>query len=100
MIIRGTTPDLEFELPLDTSQLAKGFVTVVQNDTVVLEKPLADCILTDNKLTVALTQEETLRLSADVCAEISLVVVTEDGERFENLPFVERVYDTAKNEVI
>lgn len=61
-MIRGTTPTLEFVLPFDTSLLAEAFVTFEQKDEVVLDKPLSECKTDGNKLTVELTQQDTLKL--------------------------------------
>lgn len=79
-MIRGTTPTLEFTIPFDTSQLAEAFVTLSQNGTVVVDKPLNECICADNKLSVHLTQEETLKLQDNDTTEVQLRARTIDGE--------------------
>ena len=78
-MIRGTTPTLEFTIPFDTSLLAEAFVTLSQNRTVVIDKPLEDCRCDDRKLSVTLTQEETLKLDCNCKAEIQIRARTTDG---------------------
>lgn len=79
-IIRGTTPTLEFVLPFETASLAEAFVTLSQNRTVKVDKTLADCERSQSKLTVRLTQEETLKLCGDCRTEIQIRAKTVDGE--------------------
>lgn len=71
-MIRGTTPRLEFTLPFDTSQLAEAYVTLSQRGTAVIEKCLAECEVSGSILSVRLTQEETLSLSAGKETEIQI----------------------------
>lgn len=80
MIIRGTTPTLEFGLPFDTSLLAEAWVTLSQNDVVVLNKKLEDCKCDNRKLSVKLTQEETLKLSCDCKTEIQIRARALEGD--------------------
>ena len=79
-MIRGTTPTLEFLLPFDTSELAEAFVTLSQNDIVIVDKALNDCKCDTKKLSVKLTQEETLRLSCDCKTDIQVRVRTKAGD--------------------
>lgn len=78
-MIRGTTPTLEFVLPFDTSLLAEAYVTLAQGDEVVLDKPLSECTRDGNKLTVKLTQEDTLKLKTGL-VEIQIRAKTENGD--------------------
>ena len=79
-IIRGTTPTLEFVLPFGTDYLVEGFVTICQRGKVVIDKPLAACRCDENKLTVKLTQAETLALACNCDVEIQIRARTADGE--------------------
>lgn len=79
-MIRGTTPTLEFTVPFETSLLAEAYVTLSQNDTVILNKVLEDCQCDERKLSVRLTQEETLKLDCNCNTEIQVRVRTTDGE--------------------
>lgn len=60
-MIRGTTPTLEFTLPFDTSLIAEMYVTIAQGEKTVLEKTLSDCSCSGTSVSLALTQEDTLR---------------------------------------
>ena len=57
---RGTTPTITFTLPFDGSRITALNLCFAQQDTVVLEKGLADCNLEGNTLKVSLTERETL----------------------------------------
>ena len=79
-MIRGTTPTLEFSIPFETAQLAEAYVTLSQNGAVVIDKPLSQCDCNGNKLTVKLTQEETLKLQCDCITEIQIRARTIAGD--------------------
>lgn len=79
-MIRGTTPTLEFTVPFDTSILAEAWVTLSQNDEVVLNKQLKDCKCDGRKLSVKLTQEETLLLDCKCLTELQIRARTLEGE--------------------
>ncbi len=79
-MIRGTTPTLEFAIPFEADQLAEAFVTLSQNGNVVVDKPLKECTCTGNKLSVRLTQEETLKLECDCITEIQIRARTISGD--------------------
>ena len=101
MIIRGTTPTLRFGLPFDADMIANGFVVIQQGKITVVEKELSDCECGGRTVSAKLTQEDTLELSSEQNAEISIVVKTTGGERLETeTPFFERVVDTVKDGVI
>lgn len=79
-MIRGTTPLLEFTLPFETSLLAEAWVTLAQNEEVVLNKELEMCNCNGCTLSLKLTQEETLKLDCDCKTEIQVRVRTLEGE--------------------
>lgn len=79
-MIRGTTPTLEFNLPFDTSVLDVAYISISQDDNVVIEKQLSDCVVGETTLTVKLTQEDTLKLEARDKVEIQIRVRTKEGE--------------------
>lgn len=79
-IIRGTTPKLEFILPFDVETLVDAYVTISQNDVVVIDKPLTDCHCEERNLFVTLTQEETLKLDCNCKSEIQIRAKTMSGE--------------------
>ena len=79
-MIRGTTPTLEFIIPFDTGQLAEAFVSLSQNEAVIIDKALTECQCNGDKLIVRLTQEETLKLECDIVTEIQIRARTLEGE--------------------
>jgi hypothetical protein len=79
-MIRGTTPTLEFTIPFDTSMLAEAWVTLSQSDKIVIDKALEDCKCDDRKLSVRLTQEETLKLDCNCKTEIQIRARTNAGD--------------------
>lgn len=79
-MIRGTTPLLEFTLPFETSLLAEAWVTLAQNEEVVLNKELEMCECDGCILSVKLTQEETLLLDCNCKTEIQVRVRTHAGD--------------------
>ena len=79
-MIRGTTPTLEFTIPFDMELIAEAYVTLSQKNKVVLDKRLMDCQCSENKLSVKLTQEETLMLDCAYKTEIQVRVRTVDGD--------------------
>lgn len=79
-MIRGTTPTLEFILPFDTSTLAEAYITFAQNSEIVLDKKMDTCICEGEKLTLSLTQKDTLAFCVGKVIEIQLRVRTIDGE--------------------
>lgn len=41
-MIRGTTPTLEFALPFEVDLIAEAYVTISQNQSVVIDKSLSE----------------------------------------------------------
>ena len=60
---RGTTPTNIFNVDLDISDAEVIYITYKQDDTVVLEKTLSDITVEPKRLTVVLTQDDTLKLA-------------------------------------
>lgn len=79
-MIRGTTPRLDFYLPFDVSALTEAYVTFAQNGETVFEKTLDECETEQNKISVKLTQEETLMLHVGSTVEIQIRAKTGNGD--------------------
>lgn len=73
-MMRGTTPTITFTLPIPTAAIDSGYVTFAQSGSVKIDKSLSDCERKDNKVSVTLSQSETLSLSADITTEIQLAL--------------------------
>lgn len=71
-IRRGTTPTIFFDMPYPTEYIESGFITFKQRGELVFEKSFKDdCVEVreDNRISVELTQKETLLLTeVDVCS--------------------------------
>lgn len=78
-MFRGTTPTLNFKLPFAASTVVDGYVSIAQNRQVIVDKPIADWAISDNTISVTLTQKETLLLGASNTTEIQLRVKLADG---------------------
>lgn len=128
MITRGTTPYHSFVLPLATDDIVELYVTYLQNEKILFEKSLSagdvkiDTVtsqldnasveeLTDeekqieSKVTIHLSQEDTLKFTFYPAAEkniavIQIRVLTSDGEAYASNPIQERIYGVLKDGVI
>ena len=87
-MIRGTTPTLKFFIPFDTSLLAAAYITLAQNDEVILEKELTECECGDRVLSVRLKQEETLKLKCDYKTEIQVRAKTQEDDSLASDIFI------------
>lgn len=70
MAYKGTTPTYILTLPedIDLEQATNVYVTFAKtNYTVVLTKTGDDLIITNNTISVFLSQEETLKFQTDFC---------------------------------
>lgn len=77
---RGTTPTHTFSVDVDLTD-ADVYVTYSQDGEVVLEKTGEDLTVTEDEISVTLTQDDTLRLDASAGAVVGIQIryVTEDG---------------------
>lgn len=130
MIIRGTTPYHSFILPMAVENISELYVTYLQNGEVVLDKSMSDGGLelenvdlsTENanvenltdeeieidpscKLTIHLTQEDTLAFKFFPAAEKNIAVIQvrvldNDREAYASDPIRERIYGVLKDGVI
>lgn len=126
MITRGTTPYHSFILPFATSQINTIYVTYLQNHEIILDKTMEDItiedivedsnnaaaneeaseeVITSSKLTVHLTQEDTLKFHFYPAAEKNIAVIqfriiTNDGEAYASEPIYKRIFGILKDGVI
>ena len=82
---RGTTPTLNFQLPFEVSQITKLNIAFSQNDTVVIEKNLSDVTRNGRKITVKLSESETLLLNDKKELEIQLRVAVGNTKLASNI---------------
>lgn len=64
---RGTTPTLNFifEYNLENFDITAFYLTFMQGNEIVLEKELSELEITENTVTVKLTQQETLSMESN-----------------------------------
>lgn len=55
-MIRGTTPTLEFALPFEVDLIAEAYVTISQNQSVVIDKSLSELTCAGKTLTVRIKE--------------------------------------------
>ena len=85
---RGTTPTLTFTTEYAAADIAACYVTFEQRGAVVLEKAMGDSGITvsDNLITVNLTQEETLAMTTvDTCKAQIRIVLTNGNAVASNI---------------
>ncbi len=96
---RGTTPTLEFSIPYTASEIKNGYITFAQHHRPVFEVGLEDMQVQDGKITVTLTQQQTLQLCPDdTMIQIRLLL---DGDQAVASQLMElHVQDVLKDGVI
>lgn len=62
---RGTTPTLEFSIPYTASEIKNGYITFAQHHRPVFEIGMDGMQIQDKKITVTLSQQQTLLLCPD-----------------------------------
>lgn len=106
VIIRGTTPVHDFELPYPKELIKDLRITYGQNNRAVVTKSLKDCVVSaidnsiNSKLSTQLTQEETLMFLPQKNVSIEMRVWMTDNNVIRNEEAIElRVVDTINEEV-
>ena len=101
MIIRGTTPTIQYTFNVvDTSDIASAYMTLKQNDIIVIEKSLEDAEIEEDSVSWMLTQEETLSLAARGVVGVMVNWKLADGTRGACKEHRIGVVENHKNEVI
>ena len=101
IIIRGTTPKHDFEIPYQENNVKDIRVSYVQNNKVVLTKNKTHCVFFEKGISIQLTQEDTISFSPtkNVFVEIRIQLV--DGNVVMNEEAMElRIVDSANVEVL
>lgn len=102
-MIKGTTPTLHFNLPIDTAIVKAAEIVLQYVDnakTVTIERALKDCVVEKNSIAAVLTQAETLALPAPAIAKVQIRVLTNDGTAFASLPFEITIKELLKESVL
>ena len=101
IIIRGTTPTHEFELPYPKEMVEDIRVIYGQNDKALFTKNLDECQISDGKIAVSLIQEETFLFVPRKPVQIEVRIKLTNGKvvRTED-PIVLKVINSMSDEVI
>lgn len=79
---RGSTPTFVFTLPSDTSVYSDIDIYFAQNGSVILDVTQDALTLSGNEVSFTMTEEESLKFTASVPAEIQIRLVTRNGRIF------------------
>lgn len=97
----GTTPELTFDLPINTSDIQKLYITFKDKDkNIVFEKTEADCVLSNKTVKVELSQEETLLFGKRTKVRMQMRVLTKDNKALKSQIFTMDIGDLLKEGVI
>ena len=99
-MIRGTTPTHIFTVPFDTSIIKTVRVIYEQNNKKILYKRNEDVEISDNTISLKLTQEDTLKFKHGKNVKIQLRVLTNDGEAMNSAIIVDSVQECLDDEVL
>ena len=84
--MRGTTPEIKYELPFDSAMVARAKIVIVYGNETVIRKDTADIKKEGSALSVTLTREETVKLPEDSRVQIQLEVETTGGDSLVTAP--------------
>ena len=76
--VRGTTPTITFKLPFQTDQISDVEIYFTQK-SFLFQKNYEDCSFEENRLSVTLSQEETLQLNEGLSLRLQLRFVFTNG---------------------
>ena len=104
-MIQGTTPILHYNLNFSSSLIKEAEITLQYSDAnknVLIVKTLKNGEVELGEMSVAamLTQEETLRLPAPAMAQTQLRIVTTDNTVLATEPYLIKVKELLKKDVI
>lgn len=97
MIIRGTTPPIRFTFTeVDPQAMTEAFLTIRQND-LLIEKGLAEAVVTEDSILWELTQGETLSLEEGWNAKVQCRYRFASGTAGASRIYEEPVYGILKD---
>lgn len=100
MIVRGTTPKIEFDLPYEESELEEVELTIAQKRAILFKKYKKDLSFDGKKASIRLSQEETLEIEKNLALQFQVRIKTADGiVRASEIESISP-YDLLANEVI
>ncbi len=97
---RLTTPTHTFTLPFECETIRELIVSYGQNNTEVLSKRIADCVLEGSTVVVHLTQAETKLFTPDVPVDIQIRILTKQGNALASVKYKVQCEDVLNDEVL
>ena len=97
---RGTTPTFTFTIPFNVSIISSFRLIFKQEKHNILVKNNSECALSDNSISVTLSQKETLSFDAEKPVMAQLRVLTKSGEALSSQIVVVDIKDTLDEEVL
>lgn len=97
---QGTTPTLEYTLPFSTDDVKGCRVDFTQNGKLVLVKEGDECVLLGTKVSVILSEEETLKLNERELLEMQVEIKTSDDSVMRSRPITVKVGKALNKEVM
>lgn len=76
--VRGTTPTITFRLPFQTDQIRDVEIYFAQKNF-LFQKDTEDCSFEENRITVTLSQEETMQLNEGLSLRLQARIVFTNG---------------------
>lgn len=82
-MVISTTPTHTFTLPMSLEYIEKIRICYAQKNKPKIIKELDDCTIVDeNKIEVALTQNDTKEFVPEDCVQVQLKILTKEGKVF------------------
>ena len=100
IIPKGCTVENTFSIPFEANEIATLYVTYSQNEEVVIEKELEDCVIENKELKVYLSQEDTLKFDSNIKIEIQVRLRLLSGEAKKSHIITTKTDRILKDEVI
>lgn len=97
---RGTTPTHTFTLPFEMDMISDLRITYTQNKEEVLTKGMKDIEVSENRISLTLTQEETYQFQAGVDVLVQIKIKTTEDLVLNSDIMTMRVNASLDNEVI
>ena len=95
-IKRGSTPTHFFRTDISLVDAVELYVTYKQLKKTVVEKTKDDCVVESDKITVVLTQADTLKFNAKYKVEMQIRPIWADGSTYPSNIMVTDVYRLLK----
>ena len=97
---RGTTPTHAFTLPFAVDTVSNALIVYAQSGEEILRKTVHQCHMSENTISVDLTQEETFLFDCGKKVQIQVRVLTADGKALASNIIVADVDKCLSNEVL